>query len=285
MASASPTVRRRQLGRELKRLREEAGKTREDAARHLDMSVPAISRYEVGSGGIRAKAVLELLDLYGVTDEDLRQQLADLARQGRVRGWWSAYASVIGYGYSTFIGFEEAAVEILDYGTLIVPGLLQTEGYARAVIGAGLPKTLSEAEVERRVQVRIERQSRLAAGLQLWAIIDESVIRRHVGGRDVMRAQLEHLVKFADSPNVTIQVLPYEAGAYPGMLGAFTILSFEDPLTSPDVVYIEGVNGGDQFLEAIDTRPYSLQFNGLRAVGLDPATSAKMIAAAARDLR
>jgi transcriptional regulator with XRE-family HTH domain len=284
MAPASPTIRRRQLGRELKRLREDAGKAREDAARHLDMSVPAISRYELGSGGIRAKAVLELLDLYGVTDERLRQQLADLAREGRVRGWWSAYASVIGYGYSTFIGFEEAAVEVLDYESLIVPGLLQTEDYARVVIRAGLPRALSEAEVEQRVQVRMERQGRLASGLQLWVVIDESVIRRTVGGRDVMRAQLEHLVKVAESPNVTIQVLPFEGGAYPGMLGAFIILAFDDPLASPDIVYVEGATG-DQFLEGADARPYSLQFNGLRAVGLDPAASVKMIADAARALR
>ena len=285
MAPVSPTVRRRQLGRELKRIREAAGRTREDAARHLDMSVPAIGRYESGAGGIRAKAVLELLDLYEVTDEDLRQQLAALAREGRVRGWWSAYASVIGYGYSTFIGFEEAAVEISDYESLIVPGLLQTEDYARAVIRTGLPASLPEGKVEQRVQVRMERQSRLKAGLQLWAVIDESVIRRVVGGRDVMRAQLERLVEISESlPNVTLQVLPFAAGAYPGMVGAFIILAFDDPLTSPDIVYVEGATG-DQFLEGADARPYSLQFNGLRAVGLDPAASARMIAEAARDLR
>jgi transcriptional regulator with XRE-family HTH domain len=273
------------LGRELKRFREGAGKTREDAARHLEVSVPAIARYESGAGGIRPKAVLELLDLYGVSERDLREQLTALAREGRVRGWWSAYASVIAYGYSTFIGFEEAAVEISDYESLAVPGLLQTEGYARAVIRAGLPMSLPEEKVEQRVRVRMARQSRLAHGARLWAIIDESVIRRVVGGRDVMRAQLEHLVNIADTaPNVTLQVLPFEAGAYPGMLGAFIILTFDDPVTSPDIVYIEGATA-DQFLEGADARPYSLQFNGLRAVGLDPAASARMIGQAARDLR
>ncbi|GAA1802146.1 helix-turn-helix transcriptional regulator [Planosporangium flavigriseum] len=280
MADGS-TVKRRRLGMRLRELRDAAGKTRDEAAAYMEVTAQTISRFELGRGGIRAKTVRELLDFYGVKPDDpIRADLEQMAREGRTRGWWSAYASVIDSGYATFIGFEDSAVEVLTHGALVVPGLLQTENYARSVIHSGRPD-LPAAQVDRRVEVRMERQGRLAEGLRFWAILDEAVIRRVVGGPAVMRAQLERLVEAARLPNVTVQVLPFAAGGHAGMLGAFTILSFA---SDPEVVYVEGATA-DQFLEGDSARPYTLHFNGLRAAGLHPDESIRLIEEAARVLR
>ncbi|MGC9666907.1 helix-turn-helix domain-containing protein [Planosporangium sp. 12N6] len=280
MADGS-TVKRRRLGMRLREIREAAGKTRDEAAAHLEVTAQTISRFELGRGGIRAKTVRELLDLYSVKPDDpIRVDLEQMAREGRTRSWWSTYASVIDSGYATFIGFEDSAAEVLTHAALVVPGLLQTEDYARAVIRAARPD-LPTVQLDRRVQVRMERQGRLAAGLRFWAILDEAVVRRVVGGPAVMRPQLERLIEAAQLSNVTIQVLPFAAGGHAGMLGAFTILSFED---DPDVVYIEGATG-DQFLEGDAARPYTLHFNGLRAAGLHPDESIRLIEEAAKALR
>lgn len=277
--AASPTVRRRQLGMALERYRRAAGLSREDVAGHIGVSEPTISRIEGGRTGVRLITVRALLDHYGVTDAPVRAEIEALTRQAAERGWWSAYASVIKPAYSTYIGFEEGAAQVDTYAALALPGLLQTADYARAVIRAGGP-TLSADEIEQRVQVRAQRQTRLQAGLHLWAILDEAVIRRPVGGSDVMRAQLRHLVDVADLPGVTVQIVPLDAGAYPGMVGAFTILRFADSTAAPDVVSIE-VPTGNVFIEAEDAAWYHRAFDGLRAQGLSPADSVRMIKSAA----
>ncbi|NJC68175.1 helix-turn-helix domain-containing protein [Planosporangium thailandense] len=285
MATGSPTVRRRRLGSELKRLREEAGKSRDEVAGVLGMSVPTISRIEAGRTGVRLFVVRAMLDLYGVADEGLREELEGHARAGSRQGWWSQYASAVNSGYATYIGLEADAREVRDYEALVVPGLLQTEAYARATVQpVGLPDLPGDV-VEQRVRVRMERQQRLRgeAPLEIRAIIDEAVIRRVVGGRHVMREQLKRLAEEARRPNVRLQVVPFAGGAeWPGMIGSFTILSFPEH-ADPDVVYVEGLTG-DTFVEGDATARYSVLFDGLSAAGASYAESLRMIEEAAEAL-
>jgi transcriptional regulator with XRE-family HTH domain len=278
--AASPTVRRRQLGMALERYRKAASLSRDDVAKHIGANQATVSRIEGGRTGVRLITVRALLDLYGIKDEAVRAEIEALTRQAGERGWWSAYASVIKPAYSTYIGFEEGATQVDTYAALALPGLLQTEDYARAVIRAGGPSLTSD-EVEQRVQVRTQRQARLGHGLDLWAVLDEAVIRRVVGGAGLMREQLLRLAEASEIPGVTIQIVPLDAGAYPGMVGAFTILRFADSITAPDVVSIE-VPTGNVFIEAEDAAWYHAAFNGLRAQGLSPAASVQMIEDAAR---
>lgn len=277
----SPTVMRRRLGMKLRDLREQAGKNQGEAGQVIEMTPQGLSRIELGRGGIKQRDLKALLDFYGVKPDDPeRADLEEMARNGRKRGWWSVYNSVIDSGYATFVGFEDAATEVSEYAALVMPGLLQTESYARAVITAARPD-LPVDTIERRVKLRMERQDRLTDGLRFWAVLDEAVIRRVAGGPDVMREELQHLVELSRLQTVTIQVVPYGAGAYPGMVSAFTLLSFDG---DPDVVYIEG-HSGDQFLEGEATRQYTLHLNGLRAAGLNPNESIRMIEDAAKALR
>lgn len=282
MAMGSPTVRRRRLGSELKRLREAVRKSREDVAATLGMSVPTISRIESGRSGVRLFVVRAMLDLYGVTDPALREELEDHARAGARQGWWSQYASAVNPGYSTYIGLEADARELRDYEALVVPGLLQTEAYARATVQpVGLPDLPGDV-VEQRVRVRVERQQRLVGPnpLELRAIIDEAVIRRIVGGRDVMREQLQHLAAAARQPNVRLQVVPFAGSPeWSGMIGGFAIMSFTDA-AHPDVVYVEGLTG-DTFVEGDAVARYSVLFDGLQAAGASYADSLRMIEEAA----
>lgn len=281
--AASPTVRRRRLGAELKRLREERRLSREAVAEHLEVSVSTVSRIETGRGGIRPKDLRQLLDLYGVDDERARASLETLARAGKVQGWWTRHAGELRSAYSTFIGLEAEATWLLDFEAITVPGLLQTESYARALLASALP-AMTEDAIEPRVRVRMERQRERLGGpspVNLWAIIDESVIRRRVGGPDVMREQLEHLVEVARRPNITVQVLPYSAGAHPGVIGSFVVLRFAD---DPDVAYIEGV-AGDVYAEGADVERFTLAFDGLRAAAASPGDSLDILARALDDLR
>lgn len=282
-ANGSPTVRRRQLGQDLARYREQAGLSREAVAEKLSYSVATISRIETGRTGVRAPMVRALLDLYNVNDPQVRAALEGLAREGGQRGWWSAYASVINPNYSTYIGFEDGATQIHDYAGIAIPGLLQTADYARAVILAGGPM-LDDTEIDKRVDVRVTRQQRLGAGLKLWAIMDEAVIRRLVGGREVMRQQLEHLIEASKLKDVTLQIVPLDAGVYPGMAAMFTIMKFEDPVAAPDVVVAE-LPTGSLFIEADDAAWYTDAFDRLRALGLSPQSSVAMIEDAVKSLR
>ncbi|MBT8224978.1 MAG: helix-turn-helix domain-containing protein [Dactylosporangium sp.] len=268
----SPTFPRFQLGKQLRDLRERAGLTTEDVAAHVDCSSSTISRIEGGKVGVRRGALLQLLELYQVIDEAHRETLLALAKQGKQRGWFARFGDLPAT-YSRFIGLESAAVEMRDYEALVVPGLLQTEDYARALIIAD--PSFDAGSVETRVRVRMERQALLTRSdpLKFFAILDESVIRRQIGGSDVMCAQRKHLAEIGQLPNITIQVLPFSGGAYPGMAGSFAILDFRD---TPSVVYAEALTG-DIYQEADDVRRYSVVFENLRAAALSPSESARLI--------
>jgi hypothetical protein len=207
-----------------------------------------------------------------VNDEAHRETLLALARQGKQRGWFARYGD-LPTTYSRFIGLESAAVQMRDYEALVVPGLLQTEDYARALVLAD-PSFDSEG-VNTRVRVRMERQALLTKPdpLTLIAVLDESVIRREIGGPDVIRAQLKHLVEMSELRNVTIQVLPFSGGAYAGMAGSFAILEFRD---TASIVYAEALTG-DIYQEADDVMRYGLVFENLRAAALSPLESIKLI--------
>jgi transcriptional regulator with XRE-family HTH domain len=277
VADGSPTVRRRRLGLILRGLREKAGLTGEDVGTAIERSGSWVSRVETGRVGLRGRDLNDLLDVYSNTDASLADELLALAKEGKQRGWWSKYADTLSGPYATYIGFESEATELLAYETLVIHGLLQSEEYARAVFGAAMRPNNSGDWVERKVKVRTERQELLTRKdpLKVWAILDESVIRRQIGGPIVLRGQLKRLNELGRLPNVTIQVVPFDAGPIPGMIGSFSIVRFPTP-TDPDIVYIEGVTG-DIFAEAEDAVWYDEVFDHLRAAALSPLESRNMI--------
>ncbi|MFY1670020.1 helix-turn-helix domain-containing protein [Plantactinospora sp. WMMB334] len=272
-----PTVRLRRLAAELRVLRHRAGLTREDVAERTHMNPATLWRLETARARPQRRTLLGLLDVYGVTDLERRLELVDLAKDAGQLGWLQAYEDQLPDEYSTYISFESEAQTVRNYESLFVPGLLQTEAYARAVTSGLLPDG-TEEEVERRVEARLKRQDSITGDepLKVWAILDESVLHRRVGGAEVMRDQLQHLAKLTKLPNVTVQVLPFEVGAHPGMYGAFAIMGFPDPADS-DLVYIENrVNA--LFLERdTDIASYTDLFEHLRAAALNPAASVRLI--------
>ncbi len=238
MASAqSPTVRRRRLALELRRLRESAKLTCEEVAERLECSASKISRVETGRVSVSPRDVRDMLEIYGAPPEQ-RDSLVQLARDSRQKGWWHAYGDSVQPQFATYLGLESAASDIRIYEVCLIPGLLQTEDYARALIRLG--SAASEDEIRRRTELRVSRQEVLRGPNppQLWAVVDEGALRRPVGGREVVLGQLRHLVQMADHPAVTLQILPFHAGSHAAMGGPFTILRFAEP-DLQDVVYIE----------------------------------------------
>ena len=274
MSSAhSPTFPRFQLGKQLRELREHARLTTEDVGLQLDCSPSTISRMEGGKVGIRRSTLERLLEIYDVNDQELIDTLVILAREGKTRGWFARYGDLPA-SYSRYIGLEHNAVEMRDYEALVVPGMLQTEEYTRALLAAS--RNESEDAVEAHVKARRERQAlltRASQPLQLIAVLDESVIRRSIGGPDIMRSQLKHLADMGRARNVTVQILPFSGGAYAGMAGSFAILKFQD---APSVVYAEAM-AGDIYPAADDVQRYQDVFENLRAAALSPLESVKMI--------
>jgi len=268
VTSASPTVRRRELGARLRALRLESGLTVEDVAGRMEVSPAKISRIETAARGVSVADVRFLCDLYEVSREE-RDRLLSLTRESRRRSWWQQYG--LDDSVATYVGLEDAAVAIQQYETSLVPPLLQTEDYARAVT-AGAGPWLSEDEVEQLVATRMTRQALLAPGrsLELWAILDEAALRRLVGGARVMREQLDQLAERSRSPRVTVQVIPLEAGAHPGMDSAFAVLQLE---AVSDVVYVEGLMGYFFLQNQGDVVRYRRAFDQLRAVALSPSES------------
>src|SRR5215469_8597654 len=236
--SAGPTVQRLVLGGHLRRLREQAHITTEVAAGVIRGSHSKISRMEHGRVGFKERDIADLLTMYGVTDGEEREALLKLAREANTPGWWQGYADILPHWVEPYFGLEAAASFIRNYELQFVPGLLQTEGYARALIRLG--NAPSEEDVVRRVEARLSRQEilRRATPPRLWAVVDEGALRRHIGGRTVMRDQVRHLIEMCDHPFVTLQILPFQTGAHPAMGGPFTILRFSEP-DLRDVVYIE----------------------------------------------
>jgi transcriptional regulator with XRE-family HTH domain len=276
----SPTVRRRRLASELRRLREAAGLTIDEVGDKLECSASKISRIETGHVGVTPRDVRDMLELYPV-DEDQREALVQLAREARKKGWWHAYNEVF---TGAFVGLESDASFLHAHQALLVPGLLQTEDYMRAIMGAIRPDQRDE-ETERKVAARLTRQDLLtdAQPPEYWAILDEAVLRRVVGGPAVMRQQLRRLLDVASLPHVTLQVLPFGAGAHAGMEGPFMILGFPEP-ADPDVVYVENTISGSYLEEPSEVYRYTLMFDHLRATALKPADTLLMVEAAADGL-
>jgi transcriptional regulator with XRE-family HTH domain len=286
VVDGSPTVRRRRLGLILRGLREKVGLTGEDVGATIERSGSWVSRVETGRVGLRGRDLADLLEVYHIDDTALRDELLALAREGKQRGWWSKYADTLSGPYATYIGFESEAAELLVYETLIVHGLLQTEEYARAMFGAAMLPNNTGDMVERKVKVRMERQELLTRQntppLKLWAILDESVLSRQIGGPGVLRSQLKHLLEASMLPNVTIQIVPFEGGPHAGMIGSFSLVRFPSR-DDPDIVYIEGVTG-DIFAESEDARSYQEVFDHLRAAALSPTETRVRIDRAAQAL-
>jgi transcriptional regulator with XRE-family HTH domain len=283
MTEGSPTVRRRRLGLILRSLREKADMTGEEVGSAVERSASWVSRVETGRVGLRGRDLKDLLDLYRVEDPKAVQEMLDLARDGKQRGWWSKYADTLSGAYATYIGYEADAVELLDYEALVVPGLLQTEEYARALFAATVPPD-SGAALERKVKVRLARQELLtsATPLRLSVVLDESVLLRRIGGTSVMRGQLKRLLHAGEMPNVTIQVVPLASGVNPGMVSAFCLVKF--PIEAdPDTVYVEAATG-DMFAEGDDAEWYRSVFEHLSAVALGPDQSRDKIQEVAEGL-
>ncbi|MGW4895928.1 helix-turn-helix domain-containing protein [Kitasatospora sp. NPDC004240] len=232
-------VRRILLGSQLRRLREGRGITREDAGYAIRASESKISRMELGRVSFKERDVADLLSLYGVDDGAEREALLGLVREANKSGWWHSYNDVLPGWFQTYVGLEEAAALIRTYEVQFIPGLLQSEDYARAVFGQSRP-VISDEEIERRVSLRQRRQKLLTDGSspRLWAVIDEAALRRPVGGPKVMRGQVQYLIDVAEQANVVVQVMPFRFGAHAGESGAFTILRFPEQDLA-DVVYLE----------------------------------------------
>ncbi|MDX6247272.1 MAG: hypothetical protein QOF10_632 [Kribbellaceae bacterium] len=234
-----PTALRIMLGGHLRRMREAARISRADAGWQIRASESKVSRMELGRVGFKERDVSDLLDLYGLQDEQERSRLMELARAANNPGWWSRYGDVMPSWFANYVGLEVAAKLIRTYEVLFVPGLLQTETYARAVVQLG-KAYLPPDEIDQRVALRVTRQQILtrADPVRLWVVIDEAVLRRPIGGREAMCEQIEHLLKVSQLPNITLQVMPFSSVGYPGAGGAFTIMRFPEG-DLPDVVYIE----------------------------------------------
>lgn len=235
-----PTVRRILVGAHLRRLREAANITRDDAGYIIRASGSKISRLELGKVGFKERDIEDLLTHYGVTDPRQREPLLNLARDANAPGWWHNYDDVLAPWFETYVGLEEAASLIRTYEVQFIPGLLQTEDYARGVTLAGRPDLPSD-EVERRVKLRMRRQHILTREVdapRFWAVIDEGALRRPIGGSRVMKAQLEHMLELRELKNVTIQIMPFRFGGHAAEGGAFSLLRFPEP-ELPDVVYVE----------------------------------------------
>jgi len=270
------------LANELRQLREAAGLTIEQVATELDCSPSKVSRIETASVSPTPRDVRDILHIYGVTGPQL-EELPQFAREARQRGGlYAEYRDI--RSTATVAELEVEAETINEYSALLIPGVLQTADYARAVLRAIRVKPQPE-DIERRVEFRLARQARLTREdpRALWVVLDEAALRRLVGGREVMRAQLEHLGEAAGWPSVTMQVLPFSAGAHAGMDGEFTIIRFREA-ADPDVVYIEN-STRDLYLEDSDAiRRYILMFDHLRAAALDPVESATFITNVAKEL-
>jgi transcriptional regulator with XRE-family HTH domain len=283
MASAqSPTVRRRRLALELRRLREAARLTCEDVAERLECSASKISRVETGRVSVSPRDVRDMLEIYGVPDEQ-RDSLVQLARESRQKGWWHAYGDSVQPHFATYLGLESAASEIRIYEVNLIPGLLQTEEYARAVITAGMVNS-PRSEIERTVALRMERQQVARSSTpKVWAVLDEAALRRQVGGPEVMRVQLEYLREMCGMPNVSLQVIPFDGGAHPGMGRPFVILVFPE-LVDPDVVYLEDLTSALWVEDVVQVDRYNVFFNHLRATALSFENSAALMTAVLKDM-
>jgi transcriptional regulator with XRE-family HTH domain len=285
-ASIGPTVRRRRLGTELRRLREAHSLKLEEVADKLGLAASTLSRIETGKAPTRTAYLSAMLDLYSVDDLGQRQILVDMAREGHRKGWWAAWDDVLPTGFDVYVGLEGEAASLRAYESQVVHGLLQTEAYAREVMTT-VRRRQTPDQIERLVQLRMQRQEIIIPGragpIELWLILDEAVIRRVMGSPELMRAQLNHLADASQWPNVTLQVLSFSSGLHPALNGPFAIIEFPERF-DPDVVYTEGVGGQDYLERERDVRARAEAFDLLRAAALSPADSTDLIGALAREI-
>jgi len=279
-----PTVPRMLVGIELHRYRDAAGITPEQAAYEIRASRSKISRMENGLVRFKERDVTDLLTLYGITDEQIRDRLVTLARQANTPGWWSKYGDIMADWFESYLGLEVAASVIRTFELQFVHGLFQTEDYARAVTLLGHTGSSGE-EIDRRVSLRLKRQDLLTSPNppQVWSVLDEGALRRPVGGRQVMRAQLSRLAEVAQMRHVTIQVVPFDRGGHAAAGGSFTVLRFSEPEV-PDVVYLEQLTSALYLDKHEDVDHYMEVMNHLSTEALTPVESTRFITDMSREI-
>lgn len=273
---ASVTARRMMLGSRLRRLRENRGISRAEAGYTIRASESKMSRLELGKVSFKERDVADLLVLYGVTDPDERNSVLSLLREANRPAWWRAYEDVLPDWFQDYIGLEQAATRIRTYETHFVPGLLQTDEYSRAVIASGLPSP-SDLEIERGVALRSARKQILTrtTAPHVWAVLDEAALRRPVGSVEVVRGQVEHLIKLAEQPHVTLQVLPTTRSVHTAG-GAFTMLRFAEQ-DLPDVVYVEQLLSAQYIDKPEHVVRYTEVMDRLCVESLNPARTSEYL--------
>jgi transcriptional regulator with XRE-family HTH domain len=271
----SPTLRRRELGSRLRELRLSQGLTVEQVAEHLLCSSSKVSRMETGQRGATPRDVRDLCELYGVTEPRERERMTRLATEAKQAGWWQSHE--LDY-FATYVGLEAAAVSLRYFQSSIIPGLLQTVDYAKAMYERAVASEYSTERALELVEVRLKRQEVLTRDppLELTAIFDEAVLHRVVGGPSVMAGQLNRLIEVASQPHVTIKVIPYSAGAHPAMDNMFNILDFGD--IAPSVVYVEGLMGWIYIERPQEIARYRQVFEQVNTLASSPQESIELIA-------
>ena len=275
--AAGPTAARMLVGIRLRRLRESAGISRETAAEEIRSSDSKISRLELGRTGFKQRDVADLLTFYGLTDEGERQALLELAKQASAPGWWQRYDDVVPSWFESYVGLEQAAAVIRNYAVQFVPDLLQTEEYARSALRLCHPDDDS-ARLDRRVALRMGRQHLLhrPAPPKVWAVIDETALRRPIGSRATMRLQLGHLLDVAELPHVSVQVMPFSTGGHPAAGGAVTFLRFTE-CDLPDIVYLEQLFSAVYLDKPNAVAPYWRVLNHLGMQAEQPTATAQIL--------
>jgi transcriptional regulator with XRE-family HTH domain len=275
--AGGPTVLRIMLGANLRRLREGKGITREDAGWHIRSSESKISRMELGRVSFKERDVADLLTFYGLPDGEERERLISLAREANTPGWWHRYSDVLPAWFQPYIGLESAAALIRNYEVQFVPGLLQTADYARAIFQIAHPRA-PEAEIDRRVELRMIRQQLLTrpGAPQFWGIVDEAALRRPVGGKEVLRQQIEALIDITSLPNVRVQVVPFRIGVHSAHGGSFSILRFAEP-DLPDIVYAEQLTSALYFDKRDDVDQYAYVMETLCIEAATPEASVALL--------
>jgi len=273
------------LGAHLRRLREAQGVSREDAGWEIRSSESKISRMELGRVGFKERDVADLLTLYGVDDGEERTRLLALARDANNPGWWHRFGDVLPNWFQSYLGLEAAAALIRTYEVQFVPGLLQTQEYARSVVLLGHGRAKDD-EIDRRVELRMQRQQILTRPdpVKLWVVVDEAALRRPIGGLDIMRSQVEALLEANTSlPNVRLQVIPFNAGGHAAAGGAFSILRFPDE-DLPDVVYIEQLTSALYLDKRDDVDLYAEAMERLCVEARPPTDTSKVLEEIRKDL-
>lgn len=279
-----PTVLRILLGAHLRRLREHAGISREDAGYHIRASGSKISRMELGRVSFKERDVIDLLAFYGITNGEERDSLIQLTREANATPWWQKYQDAAPDWFGLYVGLEEAAQLIRVYEVQFVPGLLQTEDYARAVVMQGAPG-LEPEEVERRVALRLGRQKLLTRGSppRLWAIVDEAALRRPMGGRDVLAGQIQRLMDLVSESNITLQVMPFKYGGHAAEGGAFSIMRFPEA-DLPDMVYVEYLSGALYIEKPEEVERYAAVMERLSVAGTSPERTREILAGLLKEI-